>query len=211
MIRPHRRTSDPIYLLGLLLIFLGLGTIATLALLNPIAALSPTDHICRIGLPAPALIALLTYDTTLNLALTATYIHLTNSLTRNLTFSAIVRVAFAALPFRTYGPLTTQASMLQLMMAKSVLAALALVGVTGVNLAVLIEVRGHEQGWLCLTVCCVDVAWSVVVIHWLTSNPLVDYGDGDLELGFVRAAPVAPVTPRALVGNSVAHRFFMDV
>jgi len=136
MIRPRRRTTDPIYLLFLLLLFSGLGTIATIALLAPIATLSPLDHICRIGLPTAALISLLTYDITLNLALTATYLHLTNRITRNLTWRAIGRVALAALPFRSYGPLATQACMLQLMMAKSVLAAVAVVVVTAVNLAV---------------------------------------------------------------------------
>lgn len=202
MIRRRRRHTDPIYLVGLTVIALGLGGIAIASFLKPIATFSTIDHICRIGLPAGTLISLLSYDVIVNIGLTITYIYLTNSVTRNLTWSAIGRVALAALPFRHYGPLTTQASMLQLMMAKSVLAALALAAVTAVNLAVLIAVKGHEQGWLCLTICCVDASWGVVVIHWLTSNPITDYGDGGgVELENVRpvapAVPAVPVPPRS--------------
>jgi len=72
----------------------------------------------------------------------------------------------------------------------------------------LIVVRGHEQGWLCLTVCCVDVAWSVVVIHWLTSNPLVDYGGGERELDVVRSAAASP---RAPVDDSEARRVWREM
>lgn len=209
MIRPRRRTADPIYLSFLLLLLSGLGTIATISLVSPLATLSPLDHICRIGLPKPALISLLTYDLVLNLALTATYLHLTNRITRNLSWAAIGRVALAALPFRSHGNLATQASMLQLMMAKSVLAAVAVTAVTAVNLGVLIKVGGHEQGWLCLTVCCVDVAWSVVVIHWLTSNPLVDYGNAGLELDPVRAPVESPA--RVPVDDNDARYFWREI
>lgn len=69
-------------------------------------------------------------------------------------------------------------------------------------------VRGHEQGWLCLTVCCVDVAWSVVVIHWLTSNPLVDYGGGERELDVVGSAAASP---RAPVDDSEARRVWREM
>lgn len=101
--------------------------------------------------------------------------------------------------------------MLQLMMGKSVLAALAVTSVTAVNLGVLIRLGGHEQGWLFLTTCCVDVAWSVVVIHWLTSNPLVNYETAGLELDAVRATVVSPPSPRVPVDDSEARRFWRQL
>ena len=77
-------------------------------------------------------------------------------------------------PGRKYGPLETQASMLQLMMAKSILGTVAAVVVTAANLAVLIGVRGHEQDWLCFTVCCVDSTLSFhslyIICGWSGTN-----------------------------------------
>ena len=154
--RPNRY-HDPIYIAGLVIIIAGLGSIAIISFLRPVAYVSPTDAICRIGLPNGALIPLLTYDVLVNVALTGLYIWLTNRISQNLTWAAVGGVALAVVwPGRKYGPLETQASMLQLMMAKSILGTVAAVVVTAANLAVLIGVRGHEQDWLCFTVCCVD-------------------------------------------------------
>lgn len=81
-------------------------------------------------------------------------------------------------------------------MARSVLGCLGVVLATVGNLVALIVLRGHEEAWMCLTICSVDgmcaapppfsglfleqelifgkkispVSWAVVVIHWLTSN-----------------------------------------
>lgn len=154
MMRNKYRFTDPIYLSGLFIILLGWGAIAIIAYLGPVASLS--NGICRIGLPNAALGAVLGYDIFINVLLTALYCYITNQLTKNLTWKSVWNVIRVALGFGNYGPLATQASMLQLMMAKSVLAAIATVAVTAVNIAVLFKVKGHEQGWLCLTICCLD-------------------------------------------------------
>ena len=156
MIRNHSRLNDPYYLIGVFVIVAGLGTIAIIAFIGPEDQLSAIDEICRIGLPDAALISLLTYDTIVNFCFTGLYVWLTNSITRNLSWASVGKVMLAALPFREYGPLPTQASLLELMMAKSLLGTAATVVATVVNLAVLIYVRGHEQGWICFTVCSVD-------------------------------------------------------
>ena len=156
MIRNTPRRRDPYYLIGVFVIVAGLGTIAIIAFIGPVATVSKVDDMCRIGLPLKAVISLLIYDVLINIGLTGLYIKLANRIVKNLTWGAVGRVTLGALPFHNYGPLPSQASILQLMMAKSILATLAVILVTAVNLVVLIVMRGKEQAWLCLTICCLD-------------------------------------------------------
>lgn len=41
---------------------------------------------------------------------------------------------------------------------------------TVANLTGVLITRGREQGWMCLTLCSLDVTWTVTVVHWLTVN-----------------------------------------
>lgn len=156
MVRNRSRYTDVYYLGGVFVIFAGLGTIAIVAFLWPVAQLSNVDNICRIGLPNGPLITLLIYDICLNFALTVLYVWITNQVTRNLTWASVGKVLLACLPFGSYGPLPTQASLCEVMMAKSIIGAAATVIGSSVNVAVLIYMRGHEQGWICFTICSID-------------------------------------------------------
>lgn len=152
--KPHLK--DPYYITGVAVITLGFGTIAVFAFIGPVANLSKVDGRCRIGLPSMALTALLSYDVFINVALLGIYLGLTNKIVKNLSWKAIGKVIYGAMPFRNYGPLPGQADMLQHMMAKSIIATLLVVIGTGANLGMLLALNGHEQAWLCLTICCLD-------------------------------------------------------
>lgn len=172
------------------------------------------DHDCEIGLPIKALIPLLSYDVLVNLAVTILYLAMANKVCHRLSWRNAFKLLLHALPFRNPGPLPSQGDLFELFMAKSVLACVAVVLGTVGNLVALMALNGHEEAWLCLTICSVDgmfpslpyhpirvvlpiqrswacaafawllriypsmdrtylgmpVSWTVMVIHWLTSN-----------------------------------------
>lgn len=57
---------------------------------------------------------------------------------------------------------------LKTLIYKSIGGAVAMLIPTVINLGLLFRWRGEEQGWLCFTLCTVDVTWSVAVVHLLT-------------------------------------------
>ncbi|KAL1638682.1 hypothetical protein SLS58_008714 [Diplodia intermedia] len=54
---------------------------------------------------------------------------------------------------------------------------------TTANLVLLFRWEAHEPGWMCATICSLDVTWSIVVVHWLTVDPADLDGSIDLPNG----------------------------
>ena len=71
-----RRSDDVIWIVSMLIVAIGFGTIAVFAFMYPIADIAKSDGQCRIGLPLKVTVPLLTYDITINAALTAVFVAL---------------------------------------------------------------------------------------------------------------------------------------
>ncbi|KAL8796056.1 MAG: hypothetical protein Q9195_001632 [Heterodermia aff. obscurata] len=170
-IRGLRKLRDPYWIAGIVIIAGGFGTLAVFAFIGPMVVVSSDPrHDCQIGLPVKALVTLISYDGFLNMGLTILYLAMANKICHRLSWHNSFKLLAQAMPFRNQGPFPNQEAIFELFMAKSVLACLGVVLATVGNLVALIVLRGHEEAWMCLTLCSADVAWAVVVIHWLTSN-----------------------------------------
>ncbi|KAL8772609.1 MAG: hypothetical protein Q9209_002270 [Squamulea sp. 1 TL-2023] len=180
----HKLTfrNDYICMVSSVLVISSIAVVYAFAFLHPIAVIE-SNQLCHVGLPPSVTIALLCQDLGLNIGLTFMLYYLTSKAMRKgsgLTFS----LALHALPFRDPGPLVesliglppaqfksaTKDGDKRLRLAKSLWGTIAVIMATAGNLSVLIYMKGHEQGWLCISSCIADALWSVVVIHWLTNG-----------------------------------------
>ena len=153
------------------IIFFGFGTIAIFALVAPMVVISKSpEHDCQIGLPEKALITLLTYDTVVNVGLTALYLVMASKNCPRLSWASGSRLVLRALPCKASGPLPSLANVTEHFMAKSVLACFAIILATVGNLVALIVLRGHEEAWICLTVCSADGSYPG--IRWIPDHHL---------------------------------------
>ena len=150
------RHQDPTFFLSVVIVLGGFGIIAVFAFLYPVTSLSKIDGKCRIGLPFKVTLPLLVYDIAINLGLTAFFCFIGHQYLRGRTFKQMMAVFSAALPFHHSKKLDTQENLLMFMMIKGTLGALAIIMPTVANLAILFKLNGHEQGWLCFTVCTID-------------------------------------------------------
>ncbi|KAL8782867.1 MAG: hypothetical protein Q9213_005044 [Squamulea squamosa] len=174
--------NDYICMVLSVLVISSVAIVYAFAFLHPIAVIE-SNKLCHVGLPPSITISLLSLDLGLNIGLTLILYYLTSKAIRRgsgLTFS----LALHALPFRDPGPLiesliglppaqfksATKDGDKRLRLAKSLWGTIAVIIPTAGNLSVLIYLRGHEQGWLCISSCIADTLWSVVVIHWLTNG-----------------------------------------
>ena len=187
------RLQDPIYFLGMAIVLFGFGVLAVFAFLRPVTTLSSIDGKCRIGLPLVITIPLLTYDIVINFALTIVFIIRGARLTRLRNYKHWFKCVLMALPFRHVRGLRDPVIACEFFMGRSSLGAAAIILPTCANLVILFVLNGHENGWLCFTVCTIDskfpifchfrrvffpcicanggtVTWSATIIHWLTST-----------------------------------------
>ncbi|GAB7322850.1 hypothetical protein MBLNU13_g05411t3 [Cladosporium sp. NU13] len=67
---------------------------------------------------------------------------------------------------------------LKILVYKSLAGAVAIMLPTVINLGLLFRWKGQEQGWLCFTLCTLDVTWNVAVLHYLT----VDHREDNVHL-----------------------------
>lgn len=158
LIRSQPRAKDLVFLIGTFVILCGFGVIAVFAFMDPVTAISTIDGQCRIGLPLIVTLPLLVYDIAINTALTGVFFVLVkNSYAKGLTLMEAGRLSLKAIPFRNKSIfLRSQSGLLKLMIAKSVLGAMAVVIPTIANLTILFKLKGHEQAWLCFTICTID-------------------------------------------------------
>ncbi|KAF2798399.1 hypothetical protein K505DRAFT_394712 [Melanomma pulvis-pyrius CBS 109.77] len=177
---PRRR--DWIWLMGMLSIAGGFGSIAICGFLWPISDISSRDGRCRIGLPLKVTIPLLSFDVVINMALTAIFIYLLQPLLRFGGMNAAVTANIFTKGLRRimkrtghghnsdiYPMNSNFLKSIEALLWRSFIGSLLVMLPTVGNLAALYSLQGRELGWLCLTICTFDaVTWAVCVIHWLT-------------------------------------------
>ena len=150
------RHKDGLFYIGVLIVLGGFGTLAVFAFLDPVASLAETDGRCRIGLPSTVTLPLLVYDVTINFLLTAVFWKLGLRYVRKQTSKKMVDILKSTLPFRKMKVIPTQENVLLFLMVKSTIGAMAIIVPTVVNIAILFVLHGHEQGWLCFSICIID-------------------------------------------------------
>ncbi|KAF6241653.1 hypothetical protein HO173_000364 [Letharia columbiana] len=187
------RLRDAIYLLGIAIVVFGFGVLAVFAFIHPVTSLSHIDGKCRIGLPLVITIPLLSYDIIINFALTFVFVMRGARLVKIRNFQHALHCIAMALPFRKVPGLRDPVIACEFFMGRSGLGASAIILPTIANLVILFALNGHENGWLCFTICTIDsmflvacpvlracspydstngstVTWSASIIHWLTST-----------------------------------------
>ena len=138
------------------MVLVGFGILAVFAFLHPVTSLSKIDGKCRIGLPLVITIPLLSYDVTINIALTLIFIVRGMRLVKIRGFNHAMHCIALALPFRKVHGLRDPIVACEFFMGRSGLGASAIILPTIANLVILFVLDGHENGWLCYTVCTID-------------------------------------------------------
>ena len=150
------RHRDWVYIIGILVVLFGFGVLAVFAFIKPVTNLSAIDGKCRIGLPLVITIPLLTYDIIINFILTGIFYLRGARLISIGNFRHILRCIAMALPFRRVPGLRDPIKACEFFMGRSALGAMAIILPTIANLVILFVLNGHENGWLCFTICTID-------------------------------------------------------
>lgn len=165
----------------------------------PQADLSPVDGRCRIGLPRYVTIPIVSYDITLNLLLTSTFVYLLSPLIRSGTLSIkafpATRLAecLSSILERSKGNSVVLSAdkgnqhvveKLEKLLWKTFLGSVLVMVPTIANIVAITVLNGRELGWVCLTACNFDGTLSkntcLQLIDSMTSGldclrgPLVD-------------------------------------
>lgn len=214
-----RRRRDWIWVASLAVIVLGFGSIAGIAFAYPIVDLAATDHKCRIGVPGKVTIPLITYEILINLALTGVFVALLRPLLtfrksqkipknqpldghenpRRESSSADgerlppkptdLELASSSTHSAHAAPSPSFKS-LKALVCKSLVGAVVMLLTTVINLGLLVRWNGHEEGWLCFTLCTLDGGFAVTALHgmiltfsqlrgrlpWCTTSPWIEKG-----------------------------------
>ncbi|KAL8997487.1 MAG: hypothetical protein Q9169_003267 [Polycauliona sp. 2 TL-2023] len=159
---------DYVCMLLLVLVISSVVVVYALAFLRPIAY-TGTTRTCIVGLPPSVTISLLVLDSVLSIVLTSILWYLISralSKGMGLTF----RLSLHALPFCDPSPLVksliglppaqfltaTKEGNKRLQLAKALWGTVAIIIPTAANLGVLLYMKGHEQGWVCISCCIAD-------------------------------------------------------
>ena len=167
------RIRDPLYLVGIAIVLFGFGVLAVFAFMNPVTSLSKIDGKCRIGLPLVITIPLLSYDILINFALTFVFVLRGARLVKIQGPRHAMRCIAMALPFRKVPGLRDPVIACEFFMGRSGLGASAIILPTIANLVILFVLNGHENGWLCFTICTVDSMFlypQSLVLSWARSR-----------------------------------------
>ena len=154
---PQRRYDWTTYV-GFSIVIIGFGVIAIFAFMDPVTSLSKIDGKCRIGLPFIVTLPLLIYDITINFgfALMFTVLAL-RELQNRKQFMDAFKVILNELPGVHFDVwIRDQEMFAKVFIIKSCMGATSIIIPTVANLAVLFKLNGHEQGWLCFTICTID-------------------------------------------------------
>ncbi|KAG9242111.1 hypothetical protein BJ878DRAFT_517192 [Calycina marina] len=109
------------------------------------------DGSCKIGMKKVSMIPLVAFDILINVYLTSLFI----------------------IPLRNlYSYKTNPSSQLRTIVLRTFVGSCATLVSSVVNLTVMM-VLGGEPGWICLLCCNLDIFFSVLVLHWLTSKDKV--------------------------------------
>lgn len=167
----YRRYQDWVWLVSMLIILGGFGTITVFAFLEPVIDVSDIDGQCRIGLPLKITLPLLVYDIVMNVGMTFIFFVLVKPYIRNGLPNFIpVRIRRTHQKIqRAFNMKVTQTDpaegaldkrgTLERLAWKSFVASIAILLSTVANLSLLFHLKGRELGWLCYTICTVDGEW----------------------------------------------------
>ncbi|KAI9782025.1 MAG: hypothetical protein M1816_002134 [Peltula sp. TS41687] len=187
-----KRLEDKVWLVSMAIIITGFGTIAILAFLHAKGEVSTKDGQCRIGLPLKITFPLLIFDIIINIGMTVVfYTLICPSMKKGGLLRALpaglrralkeVQDTFNEVQGNSKEKQTTESPVegakdqggnLERLALKSFVACIAILITTTINLGLLIRFEGRELAWLCLLLCCLDIGWSVVIIHFLTADPV---------------------------------------
>lgn len=165
----HRRYQDPLYVVTMSIVVLGFGTIAVFAFIKPVYEISGADGKCRIGLPFEITLPLLIYDILMNIGMTFLFIVLVYPYLRRNGWRSYIPSCFSRTQRRLKRirnarvsdsdpaqAATDPVGRLERLIWKSLIASVAILISTVVNLAILFRMNGREQGWFCFTLCTID-------------------------------------------------------
>ncbi|KAH6633121.1 hypothetical protein C7974DRAFT_412144 [Boeremia exigua] len=180
------RLKDRVWLLGMFVICGGFGAIAIVGYLSPVVELSKLDGRCRIGLPPRVSFPLLCFDVAVNFLLTGVFFWLLrpvldfhNLLNLN-TWFGVRLTNKAKKTIRKLEPKDKTApeespslksdmnKNIRILLWKCLIGSTLVMLPTVANMAQFYVMNSRELGWVCLTICTLDVSWGVVIVNWLT-------------------------------------------
>ncbi|UPX15601.1 uncharacterized protein EKO05_0006044 [Ascochyta rabiei] len=179
------RLKDRVWLLGMLIICGGFGTIAIVGYLSPVVELSGLDGRCRIGLPPRVSLPLLCFDVAVNFLLTGVFFWLLRPV---LDFHGLLRLStWVGNNFTTKIKKSGQRREVELESAlegasmksamnknikkllwKCLIGSTLVMVPTVANMTQFYIMNSRELGWVCLTICTFDISWGVIIVNWLT-------------------------------------------
>ena len=168
-LRAHRipRHKDVLSCISVAVVLGGFGAIAAFAFMDPVASVSNTDYKCRIGLPAKATIALLTYNIGIDFLITAVFCRLNIRNIRAQTWKKMYAVLKSTIPLHRMMVFPSPENLLLFMSVKSTIGAVAIIVPTIVNLGLVIVTHGHELSWLCYTICTIDCKYLDALLSFV--------------------------------------------
>ncbi|KAH4604582.1 hypothetical protein HBI23_144830 [Parastagonospora nodorum] len=174
------RTKDVLWVTGTVLVVVGFGTIIAIGFIGPLAQVLPQDGRCRMGLRRYATISLLSYDFLINILLTVVFVYLLGPVIRS-NNQAIPSPSASHLALwlcscrRTKRHPDVQvhignaqaAKRIENLLWRTFMGSCLVMVTTAANLLQLTILEGREWGFVCLTLCTLDITWTVSVLHWL--------------------------------------------
>ncbi|KAJ7717241.1 hypothetical protein DFH07DRAFT_719626, partial [Mycena maculata] len=162
-----KRLRSPVYLVcaGTIALYVA---IIVLLIFQRIAEFRPGDDACEIGLRPTASLSLVAYDLYINLLLTSLFL-------------------WRILRLKISSPSLRRAAI------RTLVASLAALTTSTVNMVVLTVLKGREFGWLCLGSCGSDVILNAVVLFWVTTTVSTPSGQHESA----STGPPSPDTPAA--------------
>ncbi|KAF2634810.1 hypothetical protein P280DRAFT_523787 [Massarina eburnea CBS 473.64] len=178
------RFKDAVWLTFMFLICGGFGSIAVVGYLTPIVELSRLDGRCRIGLPLKVSFPLMCFDIGVNFLLTGLFIWLLKPVLSHhglLSLSGLFGEKLAkrlrcgmggvgrgsTIQYSNEQKRAMNKNIKTLLWKCLIGSSLVMLPTVG-NMAQFYIMKGRELGWICLTICTLDVSWGVLIINWLT-------------------------------------------
>ncbi|KAH8684774.1 hypothetical protein BGZ60DRAFT_427121 [Tricladium varicosporioides] len=140
---------------------------------------------CRIGMKKVAMIPLIAFDILVNVYLTSLFL----------------------IPIRgLYSYKNNRSSQVRTVAMRTFLGSLATLVSSVVNLTVVMVLDG-EPGWICLMCCNIDILFSVLVLHWITSKDNASTLSSSVQQNTHRSSDNTPsrTLPRGFVSVSASE------
>ncbi|KAJ4398309.1 hypothetical protein N0V91_010285 [Didymella pomorum] len=176
------RLHDRVWLSGMFIIVGGFGSIAVVGYMSPVVELSDLDGRCRIGLPPRVSFPLLCFDVAVNVLLTGVFFWLLRPvldfhglkaktwcgerMTRKLKKS--MRKSEQQMSDMGASLKTAMNRNIKTLLWKCLIGSTLVMLPTVANMTQFYIMNSRELGWVCLTICTLDVSWGVIVVNWLT-------------------------------------------